>query len=99
MNYLWVILGIGLLVWLVRLSGFWLNRAEMSPFWTRFCRYIPLGAFTALITANLSRPDVHLWTKLVAASAAVALTFLSQKMWLGLLAGLGTFWGLLWLFA
>jgi branched-subunit amino acid transport protein len=97
MNYFWVVLILSLVVFLVRFSGFWLNRAEMSPFWARFCRYIPLGAFTALVTANLSHPDAHLWPKLVAAGAAVALTFLSKKLWLGMLGGLGAFWFLLWL--
>ena len=97
MNYLWPGLVLSLVVFGVRFSGFWLNRAEMSPFWARFCRYIPLGAFTALVTASLSHPDNHLWTKLVAAGAAILLTFLTKKMWLGMLGGLGAFWFLLWL--
>jgi branched-subunit amino acid transport protein len=97
MNYLWPGLVLSVVVLGVRLSGFWLNRTEMSPFWARFCRYIPLGAFTALVTASLSRPDSHLWAKLVAAGAAIALTFLTKKMWLGMLGGLGAFWFLLWI--
>ena len=96
MTHLEIILlvAVGLIV--LRISGFYLGRATFSPGWTRFMRYTPYGALTALVISGLTRQTTGSWpVYLVAMLAAIAAVRYTRQMWAGVLVGMGAFWVLL----
>jgi branched-subunit amino acid transport protein len=97
MTNLGIILSISLVVLLIRASGFLLGNLTISPFWAKALRYLPLGAFTAIIIPIMLKPsDTWQFSWLAAIFAVVAMKIWA-KTWVGLLIGLVSYWLLLFL--
>ncbi|MFM9108793.1 MAG: AzlD domain-containing protein [Chloroflexota bacterium] len=79
-----------LLTYACRLAGFALAGRRLPPLLDRFLHYVPAAAFAAL-----SVPDLLAGTappaRLLAAAACGALILRTNRLWLGLLAGMAVF--------
>ena len=87
------ILLMALVTYLPRLVGLSLTGSVLPPFWTRFLRFVPIAVFASLVVPALPSPG-ETPVRLVAAGVAGVLLWRFGSLWLGLLVGMATFWGL-----
>ncbi len=95
MQHLSLILLVAVVLFAVRISGFYLGNLMVSPDSARFLRYTPFGALTALVVAGLVRPQVNPVAALCAVVLSVVTIKLTNQLWAGILTGLGLYWLLL----
>lgn len=101
-----VILVIAVMTYATRYSGFLLGNMatvtadgaprRLSPTVERFLDAVPLAAFAALIVPGIAEGPGTLPTRLLAAVACAALMTRVSQLWMGLAAGMATFWLLTW---
>jgi branched-subunit amino acid transport protein len=88
MNHLLLIFGLWALIFVIRLSGFTVRNLTLTAYWQSFFRYLPLGAFIALIVPSFSNGQGNLTRQLAGAAIAIAAVYFTKKLWAGILGGL-----------
>jgi branched-subunit amino acid transport protein len=94
MNSLLLILLMAALIYLCRLSGFVLTRAN-SPLWNQGLRFVPLSVFTALVISALYKNSYALDVKLIALFIAGLVMLRTRRFSLSVGVGLCALWILL----
>ena len=98
MSPLWLICGMAIVVYTVRLTGFLLADMPVPPAWERILGFVPVATLTALIVANLAgRPDEGLPLRLLAAIGAVCAARRTGRAWACIVVGMAVY-GLLCVF-
>ncbi len=89
-----VILAMAAVTYGTRAAGLLLTDVRLSPFWLAFLRFVPVSVFAALVTPSLAGGRGEGVERVVAAVLAGVLMWRTRQLWLGLLVGMGVFWGL-----
>ncbi len=88
-----LIIGLAILTYITRVSGFLLGGRRAPPLVTHALHYVPIAAFAALIVPGLAVPG-EVGQRLVAAVCTGAVALRVGKLWAALLVGMAVFWGL-----
>ncbi len=68
------------------------KRTELSDFWVRFLRFVPIAVFAALVTPSLEG-DVGEWEiRVVAAALAIVAAWRTRQLWVAIAVGMAVFW-------
>jgi branched-subunit amino acid transport protein len=86
------ILLMALVTYLPRLAGFILSGREVSGFWLRFFRFVPITVFAALIFPALPGSLGEEWIRVFAATVAALAIWRLKSLWVGIVVGMGVFW-------
>jgi branched-subunit amino acid transport protein len=89
-----IIVGMAVITYATRWVGLRFTELRLPPFWLNFLRFVPVSVFAALVVPNLSGPPGQTPARLLAAGVAALVLWSTQRMWLGLLVGMGAFWAL-----
>ena len=92
MSPLAIIVGMAVLTYATRWVGLRFTTLRLPPFWLDFLRFVPVAVFAALVVPSLSGPSGQTPARVLAAGAAALVLWRFQRMWLGLVVGLGAFW-------
>jgi branched-subunit amino acid transport protein len=92
MNILALTLAAAVIIYLCRWSGFALNPASASPFWSAFLRYVPIAIFTALVVTPLTKNTGTLGPQVAALATAGLVARRTRQPGLSVLVGLGVLW-------
>lgn len=95
-----VILGMALVTYATRALAIFLLSRRLPPALERFLGHIPAAVFAALLAPPLLAPEGLLSPGLPAAAAipAAAVAWRTRQVFPTILAGLGSYWLLRWLF-
>jgi branched-subunit amino acid transport protein len=86
------ILLMALVTYLPRLAGFALSGRQVSPFWLRFFRFVPITVFAALIFPAIPGSLGEEWVRVFAAALAALAIWRLKSLWVGIVVGMGAFW-------
>jgi branched-subunit amino acid transport protein len=86
------ILLMALVTYLPRLAGFVLSGREVSPFWLRFFRFVPISVFAALIFPALPGSSGEGSIRVLAATLAALAIWRLKNLWVGIVVGMSAFW-------
>jgi branched-subunit amino acid transport protein len=86
------ILLMALVTYLPRLAGFLLSGRNVSPFWLRFFRFVPITVFAAIIFPALPGSSGEVNIRLIAATLAAMAIWRLKSLWIGIVVGMGSFW-------
>jgi branched-subunit amino acid transport protein len=86
------ILLMALVTYLPRLTGFALSGREVSPFWLRFFRFVPITVFAALIFPAIPGGLGEAWLRVFSAGLAALAIWRLKSLWIGIVVGMGAFW-------
>jgi branched-subunit amino acid transport protein len=86
------ILLMALVTYLPRLAGFVLSGREVSPFWLRFFRFVPITVFAALIFPALPGSSGEAGIRMIAAALTALAIWRLKSLWIGIVVGMGAFW-------
>lgn len=92
-EHLLMILGLALLTYLSRLSGFLLGARQLPPTVGQVLHFVPVAAFAALIVPGLIVPG-EIAPRLIAAVGSGVIAMRVGKLWVALLVGMAVYWGL-----
>lgn len=92
------ILLMALVTYLPRLAGFLLSGRNVSPFWLRFFRFVPITVFAAIIFPAIPGSLGEVNIRLIAAALAAVAIWRLKSLWIGIVVGMGVFWLLRYLF-
>lgn len=92
------ILLMAFVTYLPRLAGFLLSSRNVSPFWLRFFRFVPITVFAAIIFPALPGLSGETTIRLFAAVLAGGAIWRLKSLWIGIVVGMGAFWLLRYLF-
>jgi branched-subunit amino acid transport protein len=92
-NFYLVLLGMVAVTFGSRLLGLFLT-APLPPFWLRFIRFVPIAVFAALVTPSLEGSRGEGLERVIAAAICGVLAWRTKQLWIGLFAGMVTFWAL-----
>jgi branched-subunit amino acid transport protein len=81
-----------MITYTLRFGGLWLAKMHLSPFLLRVLHAVPLAVFAALIVSTLSGEHGEGDLRLVAASCAGLAVWRLQRLWVGILVGMGMLW-------
>jgi branched-subunit amino acid transport protein len=76
----------------LRLGGLSLAKMRFPPFLLRLIHAVPLAVFAALIVSALAGERGEGGLRLVAASCAGLAVWRLQRLWVGILVGMGMLW-------
>lgn len=93
----WLILGMALGVYIVRLGGFALAALTLPRGLERALAFVPVAMLTALSTSTLFAATAELPIRLVAACGAGVAVWRTGKGWLAIVVGMALYWLLGWL--
>jgi branched-subunit amino acid transport protein len=91
MNFWLTVLGMLVVTYGSRLAGMLLT-SPLPPFWTRFVRFVPIAVFTALIIPNLEGTQGEGLPRILGAALCGFLAWRTKQLWIGLFAGMLSFW-------
>jgi branched-subunit amino acid transport protein len=74
-----------------RLIGLYAGSWELSERNQRILAYVPIGAFTAIVTLGFTDPNGELGARIPAAIVAGVLALKQKPLWLCLIAGLAVY--------
>jgi branched-subunit amino acid transport protein len=94
---IWMILGMALGVYAVRLGGFALAALTLPRGLERSLAFVPVAMLTALSAATLFATTTQLPIRLVAACGAGLAVWRTGKGWLAIVVGMTLYWSLGWL--
>lgn len=97
MSTLWLILGMGAGVYLLRLVGLGLQALTLPPAIDRALRCVPVALLTGLVVVGLTGQVSAEPTRLLAVAAAVLVAYRTGKMWACILGGMAVYWLTAWL--
>lgn len=86
------ILFMAVVTYLPRLAGFLLSGKNVSPFWLRFFRFVPITVFAAIIFPALPGSSGETTIRLFAAALAAVAIWRLKSLWIGIVVGMGAFW-------
>ncbi len=86
------ILLMALVTYLPRFVGFVLSGGEVSPFWLRFFRFVPITVFAAIVFPALPGSLGEEWLRVIAAVLAALAIWRLKSLWIGIVVGMGAFW-------
>jgi branched-subunit amino acid transport protein len=92
MNPTLTILFMALVTYLPRLAGFVLSGRNVSAFWLRFFRFVPITVFAALIFPALPGASGEAPIRIIAALLATLAIWRLKSLWIGIVVGMGAFW-------
>jgi branched-subunit amino acid transport protein len=92
MSIVATIFGMALVTYLPRLMGFILSGKQVSAFWLKFFRFIPITVFAAIIVPALPGSANEGWIRLVATILAGLVVWRFKRLWIGIVVGMGVFW-------
>jgi branched-subunit amino acid transport protein len=92
---LWVILGMGVGVYALRLVGLGLRDVALPPLWERALRFVPVALLTGLVVVALTPQMSAEPSRLIAVVAAAAVAYRTGKMWACILGGMVAY-GVVW---
>jgi branched-subunit amino acid transport protein len=87
-----VIVSMAVVTYALRFGGLWLAKMRFPPFLLRVLYAVPLAVFAALIVSTLAGEHGEGGLRLVAASCAGLAVWRLQRLWVGILVGMGMFW-------
>jgi branched-subunit amino acid transport protein len=87
-----IIVSMAMVTYALRFGGLWLAKMRLPPFLLRVLHAVPLAVFAALIVTALAGERSEGGLRLVAASCAGLAVWRLQRLWVGILVGMGTLW-------
>jgi branched-subunit amino acid transport protein len=81
-----------LVTYLPRLAGFVLSGREVSSFWLRFFRFVPITVFAALVFPAIPGALGEEWIRVFSAALASLAIWRLKSLWVGIVVGMGAFW-------
>ncbi|MGE3270138.1 MAG: AzlD domain-containing protein [Chloroflexota bacterium] len=97
MSSIWLILGMGAGVYLLRLAGLSLHDVALPPVLDRALRFVPVALLSGLVVIGLTgQVSAEPWRLLAVAAGALA-AYRTGRMWACILAGMVVYWLTAWL--
>lgn len=93
---LWLILGMGAGVYILRLAGLVLRDVALPPLWERALRFVPVALLTGLVVVGLTGQVSAEPIRLIAVAGAAFVAHRTGKMWACILGGMVVYWLLWW---
>ncbi|MGL4610121.1 MAG: AzlD domain-containing protein [Trueperaceae bacterium] len=81
-----------LVTYVPRLLGFILSGQNVSPFWLRFFRFVPITVFAALIFPAIPGTSGEVIMRIIASVLAMLAIWRLKSLWVGIVVGMGAFW-------
>jgi branched-subunit amino acid transport protein len=94
---LWLILGMGVGVYALRLAGLIFRDIALPAAWERALRFVPVALLTGLVVVGLNGQVTVEPFRLIAVAGAAYAAYRTKKMWACILAGMVVYWLLAWL--
>jgi branched-subunit amino acid transport protein len=92
MSPLELILGMALLVYTLRLTGFLLAARDIPPTWERVLGFVPIATLTALVVASLAGRSDEGPMRLVAIAGAGFIAQRTGRAWACIVVGMVLYW-------
>lgn len=86
-----IIVGATVVTYLSRIAGFYAGSHDLPDRSQRILAYVPIGAFTAIVTLGFTDSGGELGMRIPAAAVAGALALGKAPLWLCLVVGLATY--------
>ena len=97
MSTLWLILGMGAGVYLLRLVGLSLQELKLPPAVDRGLRCVPVALLTGLVVVSLTGQVAAEPGRLLGVAVAALVAHRTGKMWACILSGMVVYWATSWL--
>jgi branched-subunit amino acid transport protein len=99
MTQFWIIVGMALGVYAIRLAGFMLADLPLPVTLERALHFVPLAMLAALCIATFPGHVRDTPTRLAAAGGAALVAYASKRTWACILSGMALYWLFRWLLA
>jgi branched-subunit amino acid transport protein len=92
MATVWLILGMGTGVYVLRLAGLVLPDAAAPPRWGRALEFLPAALLTALVVSSVAGPAGGEPAQVIAAAGAGLIMVRTGRMWACIAGGMVIYW-------
>jgi branched-subunit amino acid transport protein len=91
-SHLELILGLALVVYALRLTGFLLAARDIPPTWERALGFVPIATLTALVVTSLAGRSDEAPLRIAAIAGAGLVAWRTGRAWVCIVVGMVLYW-------